>query len=114
MKWLNFNDLETLYTISQNTNTIYLIFKHSTRCSISSVSLNRLERNWKDELNSKVTCLFIDLLKYRDLSNTIAKTFSVKHKSPQVLLIKNGKSVYHTSHLNISYNDIKKQVELLS
>ena len=96
MNWVkldNKNQLEEVKTLSEKQPV--LIFKHSTRCSISSTSLNRLERAWKTD---EIKPYFLDLIAFRDISNQIAEEFSVEHQSPQVLLIGQGKCVYHTSH----------------
>ena len=80
-----------------------LIFKHSTRCSISSMALNRIEDNAKRKI---ATCYFLDLLKYRSISNKIEEELSVKHESPQILVIENGACTYHSSHNDISWDRI--------
>lgn len=85
-----------------------LIFKHSTRCSISRTALDRLERNWKDEEMKDVEPYFLDLISYRDVSNQIASQFDIEHQSPQVLVIKNGSAVHDSSHFDIDYSTIKK------
>ena len=87
-----------------------LIFKHSSRCSISSMSLDRLLRNWKAEDSEKVTPFFLDLITYRPISNQIEEIFGVPHESPQVLLIKEGKAVYDESHYSISYPAIMDKI----
>ena len=81
-----------------------LLFKHSTRCSISSMALSRLESKWQND--DKILAYFLDLLNHRDISNEIASLFSVEHASPQVLLIKDGVCIYHASHTNISASEI--------
>jgi bacillithiol system protein YtxJ len=86
-----------------------LLFKHSTSCSISSLSLDRLLRNWKPEDADKITPYYLDLLTYRNLSNLVAERFGIPHESPQVLLIQNGKVTYHESHYGISYAEIMNQ-----
>lgn len=86
-----------------------LLFKHSTSCSISSMSLDRLLRNWKPEDSDKITPYYLDLLTYRNLSNLVAERFGIPHESPQVLLIQNGKVTYHESHYGISYAEIMNQ-----
>lgn len=86
-----------------------LLFKHSTRCSISSMSLDRLLRNWKEEDSEKITPYYLDLIAFRSLSNLVAERFGVPHESPQVLLIQNGKVTYHESHYGISYAEIMNQ-----
>ena len=74
-----------------------LIFKHSTRCSISRYVLSDFIAHYtfsSDELESH----YLDLLNYREISNQIADQLEVTHQSPQILLIKNGKAVVHASH----------------
>jgi bacillithiol system protein YtxJ len=75
------------------------IFKHSTRCSISSISLKRFELDYIE--NPRVPMYFLDLLRYRSISNLVAETFNVEHESPQLLIIKNGKCILHESHMEI-------------
>ena len=82
------------------------IFKHSTRCSISSMAKNRLERGTPAE---NVDFNFLDLIKYRNISDAVAEEFSVDHESPQILLIKNGKCIYDESHTGISMDEIAEQ-----
>lgn len=87
-----------------------LIFKHSTRCPISATALSRLERSWQDQAMSDIKPYFLDLISYRTISNKIAEVFGVKHESPQVIVLDQGKVVYHESHLNIQYDAIQSLV----
>lgn len=87
-----------------------LIFKHSTRCSVSSMSLDRLLRNWKATDKERISPYFLDLISNRSLSDQIEEEFGIPHESPQVIIIKEGKAVYDTSHYGISYNEIMEQV----
>ena len=89
-----------------------VIFKHSTRCSISRMALKNFEREYNLE-ESEVAPYFLDLLEHRDISNEIAQQFQVIHQSPQLLLIKNGKSVYDVSHSEIDAEALKSKVETL-
>jgi bacillithiol system protein YtxJ len=83
-----------------------LIFKHSTRCSISSMAKNRLE---KAPATDKIDFYFLDLIKHRNISQKVAEVFDVSHESPQVLLIRNGECIYDESHSGITMNDILEQ-----
>ncbi len=85
-----------------------VIFKHSTRCSISSAALDRLERNWKETEMGNVTPYYLDLIAYHPVSNKIQEMFYVEHESPQVLIIRNGRCIYHASHIDINYKDIRE------
>jgi bacillithiol system protein YtxJ len=91
----------------QSVSQAVIIFKHSTRCSISSAALGRLQRDWNNEI---ARVFYLDLIAYRDLSNLIAKRYHVQHQSPQILVIKNRSCIYHASHLEINASDIIKQV----
>ncbi len=113
---MNWNQLTTLSQldaiVKESKENTVLIFKHSTRCSISRTSLNRLERNWKQEEVGNTKPYYLDLISYRDISNAIADTFGVEHQSPQVLIIENGKAVYNQSHLSIDFNAIKEALPI--
>lgn len=82
-----------------------LVFKHSTRCSISSMALDRLNRNWKPEMDSHYSFWYLDLLNFREISNRIAADTGVEHQSPQLLLIRNGKCLKSESHQAIRLDD---------
>lgn len=111
LKWNRLESLEQLSEIQkQSKEQPVLIFKHSTRCSISRTVLDRLERNWNSEEAKNIQAYYLDLIAHRDVSNTIATTFQVHHESPQVLIIENGQSVYDKSHLEIDFKSIKSFV----
>ena len=96
MNWKQLTDLQQLKQLTEVSFQFpVLIFKHSTRCSISVMALNRFQREWN---NTTVNPYFLDLLNYREVSNQIATLFEVEHQSPQVLLIKDGACVFHASH----------------
>jgi bacillithiol system protein YtxJ len=82
-----------------------IIFKYSSRCSISGLVLDRLERNWKQS-EVVVKCYFLDLIRYRNVSDLVALRFDVPHESPQILVIVNGKSVHDASHYAIECRQI--------
>ncbi len=86
-----------------------LIFKHSTRCSISAASLNRLERNWDDQKTGDLKAYFLDLISYRDISQEISSRYGVEHESPQLLLIKDGHCIYTASHFGINFEELVHQ-----
>ena len=104
MKW---HILETAVQWQQilaaSKNRLQLIYKHSTRCAISSVVKKRLERSG---VPADIDFYYLDLISFRSLSNTIAEDMLVQHESPQVLLIKDGKCIYNESHSAITMDDI--------
>ena len=82
-----------------------LIFKHSTRCSISSMAKSRLEREWNLE---NVELWYLDLIAYRNVSNAIASQLGVHHESPQAILLKDGVVVHDSSHNSISVKQLSE------
>ncbi|MFN3301284.1 MAG: bacillithiol system redox-active protein YtxJ [Sediminibacterium sp.] len=108
MNWIPLTEIAQLDNINKASFDIpQVIFKHSTRCSISSMALNRLER---DTAPTNTDFYYLDLIKYRAISNAIAEQFNVYHESPQILVIKNGECIYDESHQGISMNEIAEQV----
>lgn len=109
MEWISLVDEQELEMIKGiSAATPILIFKHSTRCPISSTALGRIERAWNNEEMKDIKTYFLDLITYRPVSNRIEEIFNIRHQSPQVLIIKNGECIYHASHLEISYLEINK------
>ncbi len=110
MNWIplcSIEDLEQVIHLSQEKPQV--IFKHSTRCNISSVAKNRLERAGAA---GELQFHYLDLISYRPLSNSVAERFAVEHESPQILVIKNGKCVYNESHMGIDMDEIKDHLQL--
>lgn len=109
INWNNLTDLDQLGEIMFNSNEKpAVIFKHSTRCSISRMALKQFENEFA--LQDKVTPYFLDLLNYREISNEIANRFQVQHQSPQILVIKDGKSVYDASHSDIDAVELEEKL----
>ena len=108
MNWNELKDEEQLLELIQKSqSTPQVIFKHSTRCSISAMAKGRLERSTAP---GNIDFYFLDLIAHRNISNMVASKFQVSHESPQILLIKNGECVYDESHGYISMNEITEQV----
>ncbi len=109
LNWILLKDLGQLneiITISHEKPVV--IFKHSTRCSVSRMALKQFENEFDFALlDQKFLLYFLDLLEYRGISNEIAVRFNVIHQSPQLLLIQNGKSVYAVSHNDIDAEELK-------
>jgi bacillithiol system protein YtxJ len=81
------------------------IFKHSTSCFISKTVLKNFEKEIEN-LDQKVELYYLDLLAHRSLSNKIAEDFGVRHESPQLIVIENGKAISNASHQHISADQI--------
>jgi len=107
MNWNQLITIDQLDTIDQESKTLpVMLFKHSTRCSISDAALGRFERKWKDENSTLIKPYYLDLIAHRDISNAIAVRYDVMHESPQALVILNGKCIFSQTHMSISVDEI--------
>jgi bacillithiol system protein YtxJ len=107
MNWITLDNVAQLDEIVEKSNEKpQLIFKHSTRCSVSTFAKRILTSEYTDAVDEKMDIYYLDLIAFRDVSNAIEDKFSVMHQSPQVILIKNGKAVYNASHSDISLDTV--------
>ena len=109
VNWRPLTDLGQLNEIiNESAEKPVAIFKHSTRCGVSRMSLKEFENEF--DLHDFVTPYFVDLLENRHVSDAIAKQFGVEPQSPQLILIKNGAPIYHASHGDIYADDLKRYI----
>ncbi len=105
--WKEITSIELLEEISQGSHERpAVILKHSTTCGISRMVLRQFEIDFNVD-PEKVDLYFLDLLRYREISNKIATKFNVPHESPQLIIIKDGRVVYDASHGAITAESIK-------
>jgi len=62
------------------------------------------QQRW--DLPEDVQPFLLDLLKYRTVSNAIAADLNTEHQSPQLLLIRDGKTAHYANHSNIDPVDL--------
>lgn len=107
MKWNDLTEMSQLDdVVNESEGRVVVLFKHSTRCSISTMAKSRFERGW--DYGDEVKAYYLDLLSYRPISNEIADRFGVAHQSPQIVVLKNGEVIYHTSHNDIRAEQLKE------
>ena len=110
MNWSPLDSQDQLTKIKEQSQyRPQVIFKHSTRCSVSSMAKTRLERAGMPD---SIDFHLLDLLRFRNLSDQIAEDFSVYHESPQVLIIRNNECIFDESHNGINMDEIIEQVSL--
>ena len=108
INWLPLTSLEQLKTIkAQSENEPVAIFKHSTRCGISSMVIKRFTTSFDESLKD-FKIYYLDLLSYREISDEIGYEFQVLHQSPQLLVLKKGGVVAHASHYEIAQIDLRQ------
>lgn len=104
MNWNNLTSIEQLSEIDEKSSSKpQIIFKHSTRCSVSSFAKKILEREYNADIEAKADVYYLDLISFRDVSGAIASRYNIVHESPQLLVINNGKCTFDTSHSSVSF-----------
>ena len=110
LSWTPLISVEEINTIKEiSKNQSILIFKHSTRCGISRMIIKQFESLFNEE-NKQLKVYYLDLLNFREVSSKLSEVFQVIHQSPQLLVIKNGISVYNESHYEITKVNLSKYV----
>lgn len=108
MEWLQLNNklqLEEILQLSESSKVA--IFKHSTRCGISKMVLKNFENEVDILCPENMLFYFLDLIKYREVSNAVANSLKIQHESPQLLVIEKGNVISHSSHSNISASEFR-------
>jgi len=112
VQWKNLTDLNQLDEIlNDRTGQKQLLFKHSTRCGVSTMTKRQFEKEWPEEENEDINVWYLDLLNHREISNAIAEKTGVYHQSPQVITLVNGEVRYDASHSEVSARRIIKSFE---
>ncbi|WP_460219168.1 bacillithiol system redox-active protein YtxJ [Psychroserpens sp. MEBiC05023] len=109
LPWQALTDVSQLSEIEKRSATkTQVIFKHSTRCGISSMVMKQFVSMF--ELDANIDLYYLDLLSYREVSNEVGYKFQVMHQSPQLIIVKKGVTVAHASHGAINDIDLERFV----
>ena len=83
-----------------------ILYKHSTSCLVSAVVIDEVRRFAGTHPDWEIYVLKV--IERRDLSDTVAERLGVPHESPQAFVIRQGRSVWHTSHYGITAQSLSR------
>jgi len=110
LPWIPLNTTAQLnYIAEKSKSKTQIVFKHSTRCGISSMVMRQFKASYA-LTDEDADLYYLDLLSYREVSNEVGYKFQVFHESPQILIIKNGAVVAHASHGGINTIDLQEYI----
>ena len=113
-RWEYLRDVNTFnQLVHESTEKPLVIFKHSTRCPISSMALDRFN-DAASEIAAESNLVMIDVIDYRPTSLHLADALGVMHQSPQVLVVHNEKAVYDNSHNGIQGKTVLELIQKLN
>jgi bacillithiol system protein YtxJ len=106
MNWIEISDAASVNALKAESaahpGRIYIIFKHSTRCSTSRMAKNLFESEW----TVSTPVHLIKVVESRQASDCAASVFGVRYESPQVLVIQNAATIHDSSHSMIDATGI--------
>jgi bacillithiol system protein YtxJ len=94
--------LDNLITDSNQKPVI--VFKHSNACSISARAYREMEK-YEGQVN------ILEVQSARDVSRELANLTGVRHETPQVIILRDGKAVWNASHFDVQAGAVAKAVE---
>lgn len=102
--FIELNSVESLERLFEKSNEkAVVLFKHSVTCPISNGVFHEVS-----EIESEVNLVVVQTA--REISNEIARKTGIRHESPQAIVLKNGKAVYHASHYDITARDVENSL----
>jgi len=109
-EWNTLSEKEAFYTLLEDSKEKpQIIFKDSTTCGISAHAKHKLESGY-EKIAGKADFYYLDLQAFRPISNLVAQELKVTHQSPQIIVLKDKKVVYTTSHHAIDPGVIAKHL----
>lgn len=98
-------ELDALFEKSSEKPVV--LFKHSTTCPISAGV-------YKEISNADADINIVVVQHARDVSSAMAEKSGIRHESPQAIILKNGKPVYHASHYDVTAAEINEKLKVNS
>ena len=89
-----------------------LLFKHSRTCGTSAQALDELLAHL-DELGTNARYAIVTVQTHREVSTAVAKTLGIRHETPQVLLIQDGRVVWSASHFRVTADAVDAAIRRL-
>jgi bacillithiol system protein YtxJ len=80
-----------------------LLFKHSNSCPISSRAYREMEK--LDDVN------LLEVQTACELSREVAAITGVRHETPQVIVLKDGRAVWNASHYDVNANSVSEALQ---
>jgi bacillithiol system protein YtxJ len=101
MSFVNLDSIEKLDDLFEKSNeTPVVLFKHSITCPISTDASTQMSI-----VNGDVNLVVVQTS--RQISNEIEKRTSLRHESPQVIILKGGKPIFNATHYKITADAIE-------
>jgi bacillithiol system protein YtxJ len=89
---------------------LVLLLKHSVTCGTSAQAHDELVAHLSEDQHATQHAI-VTVQTHRDVSDAVATRLNVRHETPQVLLIQEGRVVWEASHFRVTVDAIKDAIE---
>ncbi|GGD64172.1 bacillithiol system redox-active protein YtxJ [Paenibacillus nasutitermitis] len=101
-----YNEITTIEewnsALEGSSNRPLVVFKHSTTCPVSSNAYEEFNKYLENNPETNADYVLVKVIESRPVSNQIAEDVSVKHESPQIIMIKNKEKYWSATHWAIT------------
>lgn len=97
--------LDRLRTTANGPSVLY---KHSSRCMVCRRAIGEVEEFARSRPDLPV--YRIDVPEQRELSDRVAREFDVRHESPQVIVLRDGRPTWSASHGAVTEEAINEAI----
>lgn len=105
--FIKLDSAESLDELFQKSHTQpVVLFKHSVSCPISAEVYREVAAAVEADVNLVV------VQSARGVSNAIAERTGIRHESPQAIVLKDGKPVYHASHFDVTAEEVNAKLKM--
>ena len=97
------DQIDTL--LAESSDQPVVIFKFSLTCGTSTYAADEIDRYLAGEPASARYAV-VTVQTHRELSNAIAARLGVRHETPQVLVVRDGRVSWHASHFRVTVDEL--------
>lgn len=107
------NELDSLdaldAALAASATRLIVLFKHSRTCGTSAQAYDEVTTLLDDE-GLAADVYVVTIQSSRGVSNAIESRFQIRHESPQVFVVHDGRVAWHASHFRVTATAIARAV----
>ena len=91
------------------TEPLAVLYKHSPLCGLSDMALRQV-RSFMEE-NPDVPVYLVDVIRARTVSREVEHRLSIRHESPQAIVLRGGTVAWHGSHRAVTADALGRETD---
>lgn len=102
---------EWRHLFADSSKGAFFIFKHSTRCPISAAAYERVRAFLASSPTDCPEVWLVNVIESRPVSDAVAAALGLTHQSPQMILVKDSRTLWSASHQGITADSIREALQ---